>query len=1331
MSRARKIVLLLALLALAGMVAGILYLRSDALRERVRAEVIARLEAATGGKVEIGGFEWSLAHMRFELRDLTIHGREPAGEAPFIRADRVHIHAEVLSLFSRRIVLRHIGLDHPVVHLIVGPDDSTNTPAPLVAKGRAEALLELSVGHLETNDGRLLLNERSIPLDVDATAVTARLAYLQQDRRYDAEFHSGSVLLQHPAWPQIKAEADAKLSLWQGKLEVRSAEVAWGRSRLQFTATAADLANPKADIIYHASLDAAEAGALLSMPELRSGSLELRGQAAYQAHALSSAGKAILKNGEWRDSRIHGVLNGGAQFTANRERLVLSSIFATALGGTLNGSGELRDWTSVRQSPLGGKMPVQSGLLNLRLNALQLRQLVDAAGASTAVRKLDAVGSIAGTLRAQWTGSLRNLDTAVDLDVTPPANPARDQLPVTARVRAIYHRAAQTVDVPQLDLATRTTRVDATGILGSTTANLRVAVNSTDLSDFDPVLALIGSEALPADIHGHASFTGTIAGRLTSPMLAGRLEATNFDSLMSLPPGVMLPVSVAAPPQPVRMHWDLLRADILYSATQSAARHGLLRRGPAAIEFDVTANATGGRLDANTPFALKAKVTDAQITDIQALLDQHYPVTGQVSLDVSLAGTANDLRGDGHLQGSALVISGEPFAGLRANLRFAGPEAQFNDLVLLHDHDRLSGMVAYAATTRAFRFDLRSTPFDLAHLQRLQSEKYQVSGQAELQLSGSGTLEQPVLNGSLRVAHLLISGEEVGDLTAQAVTRGTDLQLSARVQGKTAELGVDGTARLRQDWPADLHVTFSRLDIDPLLRAYLKGQVTGHSSMAGSMEVKGPLRRPRELNLNGSIDEVSAEISKMRIASSGPIRFAMAKQVFTLDQLHLVAEGTDLTASGSVQLAGAQELNLRADGHVNMKMLQSFDPDLTSYGRTDVAVGIGGVLSRPDVTGQIRIQDAGISYIDLPNGLSHVNGTLVFNENRLRVRSLTAQTGGGTLDIGGFISYARGLMFNLTAKSSDIRLRYPAGVSSVASADLRYVGSPQNSRLSGDIVINKFSLNSRFDFAQYLAQARQAPPMPELSEPLNNLHLDIHITSSPQVQVQTTSAKLSGTVDLRLRGTATHPILLGRVNVLEGNVSINGTKYHIERGDVTFSNPTRIEPVVNVEATARIRDYDISLGVHGVPPDKLNSTYRSDPPLPTADIIALLALGRTKEESVLVAEPTQNYTESASSAILGEALNATVSSRSQKLFGLNRIKVDPQAGGPESNPAARVTIEQQVSDQVTLTFITNLAQSGQEIVQVEYNVNRDITIIAMRDQNGVVSFDVRYRQRKR
>jgi translocation and assembly module TamB len=397
---------------------------------------------------------------------------------------------------------------------------------------------------------------------------------------------------------------------------------------------------------------------------------------------------------------------------------------------------------------------------------------------------------------------------------------------------------------------------------------------------------------------------------------------------------------------------------------------------------------------------------------------------------------------------------------------------------------------------------------------------------------------------------------------------------------------------------------------------------------------------------------------------------------------------------------------------------------------TRIAVSVGGVLSRPETSGRIEITNAGISFIDLPNGLSGINGVLVFDENRLRVRSLTAQSGGGALTIGGFIAWSRGISFDLTATGRDIRLRYPAGVSAIGNADLRLIGSPKDSRLTGDITITRFGVNPRFDFALYLARSKQPPAMLAPDSPLNNLHFDVRIVSTPALHVQSSMAKVTGTADLRLRGTAARPVLLGRLTDIEGEVSLAGTKYQIERGEVLFASPTGIKPLLNIEATTRVREYEISLGFHGEV-DKLSTTYRSDPPLPEGDIIALLALGRTREESVLNPQATTTFTETASNAILGQALNTAVSSRVQKLFGVSRIKIDPEVGGPENNPNARVTIEQQVSNKVTLTFITNLSQSAQQIVQVEYNINRRLSVVGVRDQNGVLGFDVKYRQRKR
>ncbi len=164
-----------------------------------------------------------------------------------------------------------------------------------------------------------------------------------------------------------------------------------------------------------------------------------------------------------------------------------------------------------------------------------------------------------------------------------------------------------------------------------------------------------------------------------------------------------------------------------------------------------------------------------------------------------------------------------------------------------------------------------------------------------------------------------------------------------------------------------------------------------------------------------------------------------------------------------------------------------------------------------------------------------------------------------------------------------------------------------------------------------------------------------------------------------------------------------------------------------------MRDYDITLGVNGTP-DKLNMTYRSEPPLPSADIVALLALGHTESESSLADTSSQSVSQQASTAILSQALNATLSSRSQRLFGITRIKVDPNGLNTETTPtrsAPAVTLEQQVSSNLTVTYSTETSQTSQQVIQAEYNVSRNISIVAVRDQNGVVSFDVLLRHRRK
>ena len=352
-------------------------------------------------------------------------------------------------------------------------------------------------------------------------------------------------------------------------------------------------------------------------------------------------------------------------------------------------------------------------------------------------------------------------------------------------------------------------------------------------------------------------------------------------------------------------------------------------------------------------------------------------------------------------------------------------------------------------------------------------------------------------------------------------------------------------------------------------------------------------------------------------------------------------------------------------------------------------------------------------------------------QNRLEVRSLTAQSGGGLLSVSGYIGFQNGLYADLTATGKSIRVRYPQGVSSLADATLRLQGPQNNLLLNGNVVVTRFAINADLDMAAFASQSTAAPAIVAADAPSNHLRLDVHLTSAPQLNFQNAYAKLAGDVDLRLRGTLAAPSLLGRISLTEGSTSLGGTRYELQRGDIYFNNPVRIQPNIDLDATARVEDYDITLGLHGTP-DKLKVTYRSEPPLPEADVIALLALGRTQSETSAYAQQQQQAGDNPTTdALLGGALNATVSNRVQKLFGSGAIKVDPNFIGSLGNSTARVTVVEQIGKNLTFTYASNVNTTTQQLIQAEVAINRHVSLLVTQDESGIFSVVVKARRRFR
>src|SRR6516165_3125365 len=87
-----------------------------------------------------------------------------------------------------------------------------------------------------------------------------------------------------------------------------------------------------------------------------------------------------------------------------------------------------------------------------------------------------------------------------------------------------------------------------------------------------------------------------------------------------------------------------------------------------------------------------------------------------------------------------------------------------------------------------------------------------------------------------------------------------------------------------------------------------------------------------------------------------------------------------------------------------------------------------------------------------------------------------------------------------------------------------------------------------------------------------------------------------------------------------GELFLLGNRYVVQGGTIAFINAARTEPVLNLQVNTTIQQYNIAMRFQG-PLDRLHTNYTSDPALPPADIINLIAFGNTQEAQAAQAQP--------------------------------------------------------------------------------------------------------------
>jgi translocation and assembly module TamB len=926
--------------------------------------------------------------------------------------------------------------------------------------------------------------------------------------------------------------------------------------------------------------------------------------------------------------------------------------------------------------------------------------------------------------------------------------PAAQGEPIEGHLEAVYEQARGTVAMGSSSVATRYSRLELEGTLGQT---LRVRGQTTRLEDLQPAIAFAqgkAADALPLRLNnGSISIDGTVTGALDELNFRGQASVVNG--------------------QVRDFAFDRFAAEVAANRREISARGIAAARGTATVTGNAAIAFRGGERGAFTNSEVVAQLVlrNVDVAEVARETGLTEPVAGTASATVRVSGSLERPEVEAAVDVQNPRAVGESMERLRANVRYLPGKLELADGIAndAGSEVRFSGMFAHPLDTwrsGSVTFAASSPNLPSARIERLVAELPKVGGVLSGNVQGSGTLSSGTFtltsaSANASVRQIVVSGQNIGDITVQAATRDKNLTVSARGNVREAQLEADGAWRLEGDSPGTATVKFSRVSIATLQDLVMLDRPSSPPTVEGFVEgdarIRVALEKPREFQAEVRLpvvqvnpkqnpaDRFGLTAEDVILRNNQPVVLDVNIDQVTVRSGSFTGRDSRMELAGSVPLRSDAGANLTVQGNINLIILQLLRPDLQATGNAAVNVSIRGSLQNPNVNGQLTLSNASLYLADLPSGIDHASGTIRFDRNSATIQNVTAEVGGGQIQLGGTLGFGDRLVYGIDAQARRIRVRYPQNVSTTFNADLKLTGNSEASRLTGTVNLVRSAFAFNTDLGQLLTGGSDpAPTLGLENEYLRGMQLDVRIQNGSDYQIQTTDSSLASNLEadvtLRLLGTPTRPALNGLITINRGEVQLNGNKFTMDRGDIRFLNRVKIEPTFDLELSTRARGVTVNVSLTGTM-QQLRPNFSSDPPLQTSEIVDLLTIGRDPTSTTAQLAPgassagASSLFMQASGNLLGQAVSAQVSNTMQRFFGSTRVKIDPTLTGVDNLPQARVTWEQQVSKDITLTYITNLNRTQEQVVRFQWDMSRNLSAIAVRDANGLFGIDLQLRKR--
>jgi translocation and assembly module TamB len=1293
-------------------VAGYLIVDSQRFHGYLLAQIEKQTSEATGAQVRVQNLALHISQLTADGYGITVRGNQPASSRPLVQADQLRIRLRIVSVLRKKVDLSEIILRHPVVNLQVRKDGTTNLPTiPKSNSNTSTNPFDLGIQHLLLEHGEIYYNDVKTPLDAELHDLEVEIKAQPIGKGYDGKlsYRNGHVL--YGDMKPLLHDLTASFNATPSEFTLKPLLLTVASSTMKLQGHIQNYSQPSASGSYKVTIHPQDARAALRNASVPAGEVTLTGSVRYQQQDNVPFVRALdldgaLKGRELAVSTVDFnsvIRNIRAEFKLANGNLDVHGLEADLLGGHVTASATMQN--------VDGNSTAK---LHASANAISL----SAGNAALRTARLNAMpidGQISGTADAAWTGSIKNIQARSDITLNAALTRTRDgstPVPIDGAVHVGYDGRTATTTLTNTSLHTPQTRVEINGTAGQK-LNLKLQARAADLTEVDALIAAFqglgqerstsSSSPRSVNLAGTADLQLLVEGTANDPRIRGQLAGRSL--------------------QVENTQWRSLELRLQASKSGISIQNGsLVNARQGYINFAASSGFQNWHYLPSSAITLEVSSRDLAINQLLQLARLDYPISGNLSVDLSMHGSQLNPAGKGSVRVVKANVYGQSLQQLSIQSEGNG-DALTSSLEMSLPAGVVKANLVLYPKRKGYEVQLNVPAINLAQVKAVQDKNLGVAGVLTANANGHGTVDDPQLILTVQIPQLQVGDASVSGIKANmnVANRQAHLVLDSEV----LQTSVQARATMNI---SDGHYIQASLDtkgmpIEGLLTLYAPAKSNGPRGIVEvHATVEGPLDDKSRMQAQVIIPTLKAEYQGLQIGNAQPIHIHCANSIVVLDPAEISGTDTTLRLQGQLPLQGTAPVTLSAVGTVDMQLLRFFQSDLQSSGKLQLDVRAAGRTDHPTVQGQLRLENVSMMSADAPVGLQNLNGVLDVSNDQITITQLAGESGGGQISARGAIGYRPQLQMNIALQAKNVRIRYQDAIRTVLGGDLNLVGKSQAANLNGRVLIDSLSFTQNFDLATFAGQVQSGPESAPSEGMANKVKLDIVVQTARDLNLTSSAVSLQGQANLHVVGSAADPVILGRTEFTGGDIFLMNKRYQIERGVIQFSNPNRTEPVLNLLLTTTINQYNLSLTFRG-PLDKMQTSYVSDPPLPTADIINLIARGQTTQQAA--ASPS-NF---GASSLLAQGAASQVSGGVQKLAGLSSLSIDPTLGGNNSDPGTRIAMQKRVTNNFLFTFATDVTSTQRELIQGEYQLTKRWSASVTRDENGGFAVDGKFHKR--